>query len=236
MTTVFCPLQGREHRLDIFGESSSEKIGMKLWPSAVALAMNIPEGEGRRVLELGCGLGLVSMMLRLQGWEVTATDGDDEVLMQAMENAKRNKIDGIDFRKLEWGSDEVLGVYDRVYASDVLYDPENHIPLINCIKRHLSFEGFARIIDPGREEADGFPFSAASDGFEVWLSVFPEGGRMVEYTLERSLQFSPPRYTPEYTDSLLKDYRRLQQAVREARGQLLDAYQNILKQFDEEAA
>ena len=53
----------------------------ELWPSGVALA-RVLGGQpltGRRVLELGCGLGLVSVTAALAGARVLAADQSPEV-------------------------------------------------------------------------------------------------------------------------------------------------------------
>src|SRR5581483_942708 len=46
----------------------------ELWPAALALADALPEVAGLRVCELGCGLGLPSLVAAARGADVTATD------------------------------------------------------------------------------------------------------------------------------------------------------------------
>ena len=60
----------------------------ELWPSGVALAEHVGERDlaGRRVLELGAGLGLPSLAAALRGADVLATDwADDAVALLARE-------------------------------------------------------------------------------------------------------------------------------------------------------
>src|SRR3954469_19171648 len=65
----------------------------ELWPSALALAKAVSARSlgGRRVLELGCGLGLVSIAAALAGARVLATDWSDDALRFTVANAARNQ-------------------------------------------------------------------------------------------------------------------------------------------------
>jgi predicted nicotinamide N-methyase len=67
----------------------------ELWPSGLALARIVRRRdlEGLHVLELGCGLGLPSIVAALGGAEVLATDWSPEALEVAAANAERNGAD-----------------------------------------------------------------------------------------------------------------------------------------------
>src|SRR5919199_3627461 len=60
----------------------------ELWPSALALARAVAARSigGRRVVELGCGLGLPSIAAALQGARVLATDWSTAAVRMAAEN------------------------------------------------------------------------------------------------------------------------------------------------------
>src|SRR5437870_2493483 len=61
------------------------------WPGAVLLAQAVlsgPEGEGRRAIELGCGIGLVSIAAAMKGWSVLASDYEERALQFALLNAQ----------------------------------------------------------------------------------------------------------------------------------------------------
>src|SRR3954462_13627978 len=66
----------------------------ELWPSSVALARAISGRSlrGARTLELGCGLGLVSIAAALAGGRVLATDWSAEAGAMTTTNAERNDV------------------------------------------------------------------------------------------------------------------------------------------------
>ena len=76
----------------------------ELWPSAIALARWVsryPGLEGKRVLELGCGLGLSGIAAAAAGARVTMTDYDEDALLFARFNAALNLPDDfVDFYEL----------------------------------------------------------------------------------------------------------------------------------------
>ena len=71
----------------------------ELWPSATALARVVGARalRGARTLELGCGLGLVSLAAAAAGGRVTATDWAPDSITLLERNAARNglKIEGL---------------------------------------------------------------------------------------------------------------------------------------------
>src|SRR5918999_3259606 len=94
-----------------------------LWRSGVALAREL-EGEdlgGRRVVELGCGLALPSIVAARAGASVLATDLAPEALALAKRNARANgvRIEAADF---DWSAPAQLARFDLVLAADVLFE------------------------------------------------------------------------------------------------------------------
>jgi len=100
----------------------------ELWPSAHALAAALPDVSGLRVVELGCGLGLPSLVAAARGAEVTATDWAADAIELLRENAERN---GLSLRAelRDWREpwDER---FDLALAADVLYEQRNVEPLL----------------------------------------------------------------------------------------------------------
>src|SRR6476619_3617154 len=66
-----------------------------LWPSGVALAETVVGRAlgGRRVVELGCGLGVPSIAAAIAGARVTATDWSAPAIELLAANAARNGVE-----------------------------------------------------------------------------------------------------------------------------------------------
>jgi predicted nicotinamide N-methyase len=129
-----------------------------LWPSAFVLAgrMADTKGGGRRLLELGCGAGLVATVAALSGFEVTASDYYDDALLFAKANAWRNGA-RIETRNVDWrGMPGDLTDFDVVVASDVLYEPRYGDLVAGAFAATLGKRAIGLLTDPGRIAAESF--------------------------------------------------------------------------------
>src|SRR4051812_19262187 len=95
-----------------------------VWRSGVALACEVEDRasalRGRRVVELGCGLGVPSMAAARAGARVLATDGDPEGLPLLERNADANGV-RVATAAVGWedpGALVELGPFDLVLAAD----------------------------------------------------------------------------------------------------------------------
>jgi ETFB lysine methyltransferase len=141
-----------------------------LWPSARVLAATMvrEQGAGRRLLEMGCGLGLATVAAMHAGFDVTATDYYDEALHVTRGNAARNLgrepiVRMVNWR--EWPDD--LGTFDVVMAADVLYEKEYATLVSQCMARALAPGGVAIVADPGRLALPDFREGLASVGLYI---------------------------------------------------------------------
>ena len=138
-----------------------------LWPSAQVLAEEVRTMRltGQRVLELGCGLGLVSIAAALAGAQVTATDYYEDALLFAKLNALDATGSTIDTRMVNWVEMPAdLGRFDVVLASDVLYEPRYASLVANAISTTLVRGGEALVADPGRIALPAFLEQCAERG------------------------------------------------------------------------
>lgn len=153
-----------------FVENDRAPYGLELWPSASMLARHIeesPPGAGRSALDLGCGLGLVSIVAAIRGWQVVAADNEPTTLRFARFNAELNKVSIAAFELSDWHSPNPQQRFDRIFAADVLYQRVDQKPILGCIKALLAPNGEAVIADPNRGVADQFKHLAESEGFDV---------------------------------------------------------------------
>ena len=104
----------------------------ELWPASTALAAALPDVAGLRVVELGCGLGLPSLVAAARGAIVTASDWADDAVELLRENAARNRLvlraEVRDWRE-PWPER-----FDIVLAADVLYERRNVEPLLERLR------------------------------------------------------------------------------------------------------
>ena len=151
---------------DPFDEALSMGISSAQWPlfgviwdSSIILALemeNFPF-EGKRILEIGCGIGLSSLILKSRHANITATDIHPEAGGFLLENVKLNDGIPIPFLRTDWNDPcERLGKFDVIIGSDVLYE-RNHIELLSkFINRHASPQAEVIIVDPGRSNHAAF--------------------------------------------------------------------------------
>ena len=154
----------------------------RIWPTSRAMAawaLRSPMlGPESRVLEIGCGLGLVGIAAARRGATVLMTDFDERAIALARRNAERNGADAsvepFDWRELPLES----WSFDILIASDVLYRPAAHdeiARLIATLARRCGCVGI--IADPNRPASDAAPAAFERAGLRVWSTPLP-GGRI----------------------------------------------------------
>lgn len=105
----------------------------ELWPAGLGLARALPPSlAGVSVVELGCGLGVPSLVAAARGANVTATDWAEDAIELLRENAGRNGL-VLEARRSDWR--ELAGSFDLVLAADVLYERRNVAPLLELLPR-----------------------------------------------------------------------------------------------------
>lgn len=152
-----------------FIEDDIAPYGVELWPAAIMLAEYIAgdDRSGCHAIELGCGLGLVSIVAAANGWRVVATDNEETSLQFTRYNVAANDVAVEACELLDWRRPPAGRRYQRVLCADVLYQLVDHAPLLKCIAQLLEPAGAALVADPNRGVADRFASMAASEGFAV---------------------------------------------------------------------
>ncbi|MGQ0712288.1 MAG: class I SAM-dependent methyltransferase [Gemmatimonadaceae bacterium] len=152
-----------------------------VWPSSTVLATRIANeaGTGRALLELGCGLGIVSVAAMRAGFDVVATDYYEDALRFTRANAWRNLRREPRTRMVDWRAlPNDLGTFDVIVAADVLYEMTYAELVGDALAAALAPSGVAVIADPGRIALDRFIDACAARGLgsvERASSPFVEG-------------------------------------------------------------
>lgn len=185
VATVYRTLNGRDTGRDpgdwmpMFGVA---------WPGMVSLAERVAAAsvDGLHVLELGCGLGLPSLVAAAGGAHVLATDNHPHAGAFLAANARHNGV-ALTYRDLDWRDDRVdLGrpTFDRVLASDLLYSPELAPLVARTIARFLDRDGEAWLVDPGRLALGAFEDEVRRLGLRMDIEALAEGdGELFGLTL-----------------------------------------------------
>ncbi len=133
----------------------------ELWPSGLALAEALPDDLDRRaVVELGCGLGIPSLVAAARGARVIAVDWASEAIDLLRENAARNGVE-VDAVRADWSSFE--GSFDLVLGADLLYEERNGDALLEVLP---SLAPRVLLAEPGRATAALF-FEEARRSWEI---------------------------------------------------------------------
>jgi predicted nicotinamide N-methyase len=130
-----------------------------VWPSSLILARRLTNdaGGGRSLLELGCGLGIVSITAMRSGFDVLASDYYEDALRFTRANAWRNLQREPAVRMIDWRALPAdLGTYELIVAADVLYEMAYAELVADALASALAPRGMAIIADPGRVAVDDF--------------------------------------------------------------------------------
>ena len=168
-------LRDRQQYEDVGGVA--EKLGISsatwplfgvIWASSEVLAhfMVDFEIEGKRILEVGCGIALTSLVLNHRHADITATDYHPEVSDFLLENVRINNGRKIPFVRTGWGDNDTrLGTFDLITGSDLLYERDHADLLSRFIDQHANPHCEVIIVDPGRGEQARFSKKMALLGY-----------------------------------------------------------------------
>jgi predicted nicotinamide N-methyase len=162
-----------------------------LWPAGVALAeaMCVIPITGRRILEVGCGLGLASLVLARRGADITASDHHPLAEAFMRHNTDLNGMAPIPFSHAAWGGpDPGLGRFDLLIGADVLYEHDHPRLLAGFLALHANPTVQFVMADAGRGHCGRFSTFMEAQGYtraerRVSFGGWPPGagGRILTY-------------------------------------------------------
>lgn len=124
-----------------------------VWPSGLMLA-DIMSREGLldlHILELGCGLGIASLIVNARGGLILATDYHPTAHAFLDENSRLNGLQMTPFLRCDWRVQNAdLGRFDLIIGSDLLYEPDHPEQLAQFISQHAKETAQIIIVDPKR--------------------------------------------------------------------------------------
>lgn len=112
----------------------------KIWKASWVLSgylADMPVAPDKRFLEIGAGVGLVSIVAASFGHQITMTEYNPDALNFAHANAHLNNCPGLPIRKLDWHRPRLKGKFNTIVASEVTYKLEDFVPLIQLFRLYL---------------------------------------------------------------------------------------------------
>ncbi|MFO0975376.1 MAG: methyltransferase domain-containing protein [Planctomycetaceae bacterium] len=150
-----------------------------VWPAALPMAKAVLRADWlvpSRVLELGCGTGLVGLAALQRGHHVTFTDYEPLSVAVARHNAEQNGFSQFEARTLDW-REPPEERYPVIIGCDLLYQENHFTPILDLLHRMLPPNGICWLGDGGRSVTRRFWYLARERGFDV--SVLDANGELL---------------------------------------------------------
>ncbi|MDQ5770162.1 class I SAM-dependent methyltransferase [Thiothrix subterranea] len=154
------------HDLGIF--SAQWSLFGVVWPSSLVLAHYVCDyqTDGKRILEVGCGMALSSLLLNHQHADITATDYHPEVAFFLQRNTLLNHGAVIPFEQADWAAEtHTLGQFDLIIGSDLFYEDQHIKQLAGFIEKCAKPTCEVILIDPGRGRKNKLGLQMEGYGF-----------------------------------------------------------------------
>jgi len=116
----------------------------KIWPASWVLAgylAEMPVAPCKKIIEIGGGTGLVSIVGASFGHDITLTESNPDALQFARANALVNGCPHLPILELDWNRPQLKDTVDYIVASEVTYNKEDLQPLLRLFKHCLSPDG-----------------------------------------------------------------------------------------------
>lgn len=152
-----------------------------LWPSGQMLAERLGRRTvgSERILEVGCGLGLASLVAHRRGADITASDHHPLAGEFMAHNAALNTLHPLPYRHGDWAAEQqehasgsvgdstlVNGRFDLIVGADLLYDRDASSQLAPFIAAHAKAQSEVWVIDPDRGNRGAFHRGMEAAGFQ----------------------------------------------------------------------
>lgn len=152
---ILCEHFGEEDQDQSLAEEHCPYFGV-MWEAGIGLSQYLSSSmcEGKKILEIGCGLALPSFVATRFGGNVIATDFHADVPLFLKKNQSENKIN-FQYEVMNWRNEiertkTSLGTFDLVLGSDILYESQHPEQVAEALIAFLNPGGKIILADPGR--------------------------------------------------------------------------------------
>lgn len=179
---LICEAMTPEEQHDPFAEDLCPYFGI-LWPASEALSHYLADHpeliKDKTVLELGCGLGLPSLVASHLGGDVLATDYHPDVEEYFQRNCRHSSVQ-CKYHRLNWREEgSGLEKFDVVIGSDVLYEAKHAREVALGLLKFVRPGGTVLLSDPGRAYVQQFIHAMNAEGIREEMSLVPVDGKEI---------------------------------------------------------
>ena len=186
--TIYVPIEGLvkptyEQQL-INDTSTSFPFWAKIWPASKAMCSFLQKEaayiKGKRVLEIGAGIGIPSFIIAKHALEIIMSDHAPEAVELIKKNIQHLGLTNVKAMCIDWNHfPENMGA-QTIILSDINYAPEQFEPLLKLVRTLLDQGSTIIIATPQRITA--LPFVEAIQPFvkRSVLHSISEGEQLID--------------------------------------------------------
>jgi 2-polyprenyl-3-methyl-5-hydroxy-6-metoxy-1,4-benzoquinol methylase len=180
----------------------------KLWDASKILAaflLHKPVDPQKRMIEIGAGLGLVSIAAATAGHDTTLTEYNLHALEFARANAYTNGLSQLAIQRLDWNQPDLDRKYDLLVGSEVVYKKQDFEPLVRLFQSALLPQGEIILASEARGiVADFLHHIEPVYHLKFKATVFQTHGRETQVILIKlSRRFASPTVNREQADNTM---------------------------------
>ena len=151
---------------DVFHEFP---LWAKIWQASWVLAdylAGMPVESKRHFLEIGAGVGLVSIVAASFGHRITMSEHNYDALQFARANALINGCPRLPIVDLDWNRPQLPGRFEQIVASEVTYKRDDWQPLVKFLETCLKPDGEVILAAEMRKSSVDF-YKELETGFNI---------------------------------------------------------------------
>lgn len=127
----------------------------ELWPSSLVLCRHLARVRDQikdtLCLDMGCGLGLTTLVGGFLGAKPLGIDYEWPAIHYSRRNAMLNKVPNVNWMLMDWRAPSFkLGSFPVVWGADIMYERRFAIPVIACLEHVLAKGGVCWLAEPNR--------------------------------------------------------------------------------------
>lgn len=161
---------------DPFKNVADFPFWIRLWDAAMVLSYVLGAQKnvaGKRLLELGAGLGAPGLAASAAGYDVTLSDYEDIILDFQRVSAAASKLDTLKFCHFDWLNPPALEPFNVLAGAEILFREEFFQPLLGIFHSCLKDDGVIYLAHDARRQSLGKFLQLAQDDFEIAIKKQP---------------------------------------------------------------